>query len=184
MLIGKLIKPCKIVIYEQQEDGSEVESFTMLKLSLAEAYQLLQSAGYENEELMLDNSIVIKYSGNDQTHQLWKDLAVNHCKENPKDFFDVSKKFDTKIPGSSCLVRDAKNHIIRIAKREGNDEVTINRLCIDDTTRERFFADSKRCTMFKTMKKYAIDTQDLEIYTYWSKYMNSMFMAQSKEASK
>ena len=40
MLIAKLIKPCKICIFEK-EDGGEVESFSLLKLSLSELTQLL-----------------------------------------------------------------------------------------------------------------------------------------------
>ena len=75
MLIGKLIKPCKIVIYEAKEDGGEIESFTLLKLNVVEVYKLLESAA--EKELTLDNSIVIKYSGNDATHQLWKELQNN-----------------------------------------------------------------------------------------------------------
>mgnify|MGYP003298809202 CR=1 FL=1 len=34
MLIGKLIKPCKIVIYEAKEDGGEIESFNCFILPL------------------------------------------------------------------------------------------------------------------------------------------------------
>lgn len=70
MLFGKLIKPCKICIYEQQEDGGEIESFSLLKLSLSEVYRLLVIVVDKKDiETTLDGSIVVRYSGNDSTHQ-------------------------------------------------------------------------------------------------------------------
>lgn len=188
MLFGKLIKPCKICIYEQKEDGGEVESFSMLKLSLQEVYYLFCTAfshylteGIEkNVDKSLDGSLVIRYSGNDDIHKAWKELAQNHLKTNPSNFRDISKKYKTDIPGTSCLVRDADKHIIKIAFRKGNDTCTINRMCIDNEIRERFFQDAKASKYFKQTKKYALDTQDLNTYTYWSKYMNSSYLEQSK----
>lgn len=188
MLFGKLIKPCKICIYEQKEDGGEVESFSMLKLSLQEVYYLFCTAfshylteGIEkNVDKSLDGSLVIRYSGNDDIHKAWKELAQNHLKTNPSNFRDISKKYKKDIPGTSCLVRDADKHIIKIAFRKGNDTCTINRMCIDNEIRERFFQDAKASKYFKQTKKYALDTQDLNTYTYWSKYMNSSYLEQSK----
>lgn len=188
MLYGRLIKPCKICIYEQDENGGEVESFSMLKLSLQEVYYLFSVAFKEyltnnkgeNIEVALDGSIVIKYSGNDDIHKAWKELAQNHLKINPSNFRDISKKYKTDIPGTSCLIRDADKHIIKIAFRKGDDTCTINRMCIDNEMRERFFQDTKASKYFKQTKKYALDTQDLNTYTYWSKYMNSSYLEQSK----
>ncbi len=184
MLVGKLIKPCKIAIYDQEEDGGEVESFSLLKLSFLEAFKLALTAQEKvNEyEITLDKTLVIKYSGNDEVHQLWKEIAVEHQKEDPKAFFDVSATFPTDITGTSCLIRDPKKHEIRIAKRDGNDTVTINRICIDNEIREKFFNDVKLCTPFKTIKKYYMDTRDFETYSYWSKYMNTSFIQQLARA--
>ena len=188
MIFGKLIKPCKICIYEQKEDGGEVESFSMLKLSLQEAYYLFCTAFShyltndieENIDKALDGSVVIRYSGNDDIHKAWKELAQNHLKTNPSNFRDISKKYKTDIPGTSCLIRDADKHIIKIAFRKGDDTCTINRICIDNEMRERFFQDAKTSKYFKQTKKYALDTQDLNTYTYWSKYINSSYLEQSK----
>lgn len=191
MLYGRLIKPCKICIYEQKEEGGEVESFSLLKLNLKEVYYLLSVAFKEyptnnetkNIEAVLDGSIVIKYSGNDDIHKAWKELAQNHLKNNPKEFRDISKKYKTDIPGTSCLIRDANKHIIKISLRKGDDTCTINRMCIDNEIRERFFQDAKASKYFKQTKKYALDTQDLNTYTYWSKFMNSSYLEQSKNLS-
>lgn len=183
MIIGKLIKPCKICFYDQSMGGGEIESFSLLKLSLIEFVELLNTAKEFNKEIeeSLDGSIVIKYSGNDELHQKWKTLAVEHERNSPKQFINVSAQFKSKIPGTSCLIRDPVKHIIRIAKRDGNDKVTINRICVDNSIRERFFYDVKTTKYFKDSKKFAMDTQDLQTYTYWSKYMNTSFINQYKE---
>lgn len=183
MVIGKLIKPCKICLYEVMEDGGEIESFTLLKLSLKEAVTLtFRAEQHKNTiEFPLDGSVVIQYSGNDEVHQLWKEIAVEHSKTTPKDFIDVSAEFESDISGSSCLIRDPNKHIIRIALRNGDDKVTINRICIDNSIRERFFSDVKTTKYFFKNKKYAMNTEDLNIYTYWSKYMNTSFINQFKE---
>lgn len=183
MIIGKLIKPCKICFFESRKDGGEIESYSLLKLSLEEFTNLLLKAKDLGKEFEypLDGSMVIQYSGNDELHQLWKTYAVEHEKNSPEQFIDVSAQFKTKISGSSCLIRDPKNHIIRIALRDGNDKTTINRLCIDNSIRERFFYDVKTTRYYKTHKKFAMDTQDLQTYTYWSKFMNMSFINQFKE---
>lgn len=186
MIIGKLIKPCKICLFENNKDGGEIESFSLLKLTLTEYTALITTAIETSKtiEYPLDGSIVIQYSGNDEIHQQWKKLAVEHEKMSPVDFIDVSATFISKITGTSCLIRDPKKHIIRIALRNGDDKVTINRVCIDNSIRERFFNDVKTTQLFKKTKKYAMDTNDLTIYTYWSKYMNTSFIVQSKEERK
>lgn len=183
MLVAKLIKPCKICIYDMNEDGGELESFSLLKLSLQEYTSIVFKAVQLNKgiEYPLDGSIVIPYSGNDELHQLWKKLATEHMKQSPKDFIDVSAEFKTNVLGTSCLIRDPTKHIIRIAKRNGDDKVTINRLCISNDVRERFFNDVKRTKRFTKTGKYAMDTQDLDVYTYWSKFMNSSFIIQLKD---
>ena len=80
MIIGKLIKPCKICIYEVESDGGEVESFSLLKLKLNEFIEIIHEALNQNKsiEYALDGSVVINYSGEDTIHQLWKKLVVEH----------------------------------------------------------------------------------------------------------
>ena len=185
MLIGKLIKPCKICIYEQKEDGGEVESFSLLKLSLGEIYSLLsQVKNKETIENTLDGSLVIKYSGNDEIHKRWRQLAVEHLKKGPSSFIDVSKKYKSNISGTSVLIRDAKKHIIRIAFRNGDDTNTINRMCISNEERERFFQDAKMSNVFKIDHKYALDTRDINMYTYWSKFINTRYIENVKNIVK
>lgn len=177
MIIGKLIKPCKICIYEIEEDGGEIESFSLLKLSLQEAVELLLNIDLKADriETTLDGSVVLKYSGNDELHNKWKELAVNHKNTNPQEFVDVSKTFTSTINGTSVLIRDPKKHVIRICKRNGDDTLTINRIPIDDIQRESFFTDVKTGVYFKNNKKYAMspdDQRDFSTYIRWSNFMN------------
>lgn len=179
MLVGKLIKPCKICLYEQEDDG-KIESFSLLKLDLLEAIELYNK-GIENKseiEYTLDKCVIIKYSGNDSVHQYWKELAVAHKAQNPAEFTDVSKAFKSNVAGTSVLIRDPIKQIIRIAKRDGDETNTINRMCIDNEIRERFFSDAKRSTYFRTNKKYAIDKIDKSIYDYWDIMINNMYVSQ------
>lgn len=184
MIIAKLIKPCKICLYDMEEYGGEIESFSLLKLSLLEYTTLIYKAARLDKEIEypLDGSIVIPYSGEDELHHFWKELALEHKRKNPADFVDVSHKFKTKILGTSCLIRDPAKHIIKIALRRGDDTVTINRLCIGNNIRERFFSDVKRTKLFKQTGKYMMDANDLGIYTYWTTFMNESFIMQSKDA--
>ena len=78
MIIGKLIKPCKICLYDLDKDGGEIESFSLLKLSFNELSQILTKAIETKKEIEypLDGSVVIKYSGNDEVHKVWKEIAV------------------------------------------------------------------------------------------------------------
>lgn len=174
MIIGRLIKPCKICLFEQQEDDGKIESFSLLKLNLIEAINLFNKGS--EIEYTLDNSIVIKYSGNDSVHQYWKELAIAHRASNPTDFIDVSKSFKSTTPGTSVLIRDPIKQIIRIAKRNGDDTNTINRICIDDKDRENFFYDSKKSKYFLTNKKYAIDKEDSKLYKNWAIKMNNTYL--------
>lgn len=51
MIIGKLIKPCKICIYEVESDGGEVESFSLLKLKLNEFIEIIREALNQNKSI-------------------------------------------------------------------------------------------------------------------------------------
>lgn len=190
MLVGKLFKGNKIYIYEQDVDGGELESFTFLRLRLSEAYYLLQTAHDQNLKLGIENPpfipsslMVIEYSTDDDVHKAWKKIVRGHHLLNPSNVKNTSKKYKTTIPGTSCLVRDPKNHIIKIAYRKGDDICSINRMCIDNSMRERFFQDAKAGKYFKQAGKYALDTQDLEVYNYWSKFMNSCYLKQSSQSN-
>lgn len=181
VLLAKLEKPLKLIINIQEEDGGEIESFSLLKLSLKELVDLIFALSDNNMIEYRGNSIIITYSGNDKLHKKWKDLAVEHRKLNPSNFIDVSKKYTSEITGTSCLIRDPNKHIIRIALRNNDNNCCINRICIDNDIREKFFNDVKSTQYYFDTGKYAMDTRDFNTYSYWSKYMNTSFIYQSTQ---
>jgi hypothetical protein len=178
MIIAKLEKGFKLCVFNVTTDGSEKESYTLLKLSIKELNKLLTSAYNEGEGVSdLDaDGLLITYRGDGKTFALWKELVASH-KQNP-DFVaaNLSKEFLSAIPGTSCLIREPKAHVIKIALRKGNNTNTINRLCVSNLIRERFFADAKASDFYKNTGKYAIDTKDLNTYSYWSQYMNTCYL--------
>lgn len=186
MIIGKLVKPYKMCFFESKVDGSELESFSLLKLSFFEFTALLEMAVKTDHTINygLNNVFTIEYKGDDKLHKLWKSLACQHEAIAVEPFYYVNAKFPTVIGGTSCLIRDPEKHSICIAYRKSNQDTSINRLCICNSIRERFFSDCKTSTLFKTTKKYAIDSRDKELYSYWSKYMNDSFIRQHKDYRK
>ena len=190
MIIGKLMKPYKIVILDAAQNGSEMESYSLLKLSMQQAAQLIDKASELGDaiEYPLDGSVVLTYKSGDGLHTLWKSWAEEKHKEkvsiDPGNKINISAEFESPIDGTSCLVRDPKKHIIRIALRKENNKTSINRVCIPNDIKQRFFYDAKTSTHFAKNNKYAIDTDDLATYTYWSKYMNNSFVNQYKEKRK
>lgn len=182
-MIGRLIKPCRICLYEQ-DDGGEVESFCLLRLSMGEVWRILATVSNHSERVsgMLDGSLVIKYSDKDDpTYREWVRIALEHSKTEPRDFHDLSRKYKSVVPGTSVLVRDSRKHTIRIALRKGNDDCTINRLCISNDMRERFFQDVKRGTLFKETGRYIMDSRDQDVYSYWSRFMNNEYLLATKQ---
>ncbi len=190
MIIAKLTKPYKLVIFKAAEDGGEIESYSLLKLSPEQAAKLVYKAGELGDpiEYPTGDSVSIKYKSGDALHQLWKEWAEdNHKRQtqiNPGNKINISAEFESPIIGTSCLVRDPKKHIIRIALRKENNRTSINRVCIANNIKQRFFYDAKTSGHFSKYNKYAIDTDDLETYTYWSNYMNNSFINQYKEKKK
>lgn len=168
MIVQKL-KDNKLIAYEHEVN--EIESFSLLVLDKSEwenLYNLSTNWVKDNYKLTLI------YENKDSIDKYFKLLATQHKNNNPL-FKDVSKKYVSNIPGTSMLIRDVKNHIIRIAFRKG-DKCDINKLFIPNTVRESFFADTKRCSYLSRNGKYAIDIVDEGFYIKWSKYMNEMYL--------
>lgn len=176
MLYAKVVKHSQIVIYKQDEDGKELESYSLLKINLNELCQLIQNIDTDNNLFISENSLIIPFKDNKKLYNNFKAIANEHKTKHPETFLDVSKKFTSNIEGTSVLVRDPTKHLIWIAKRRGNNLQNINRICIDNIIREKFFKDCKTCTYYKENDKFIIDTRDLKVYTTWSNYMNRIYL--------
>lgn len=181
MIYAKVFKHSQIVIYKKDKDGGELESYSLLKISPKELLQLIRNIEFDNDLLIEGNSIILPFKDNKKLYDNFKAIANEHKLKKPNSFLDVSKKFTSNIEGTSVLVRDPIKHLIWIAKRKGNNLQNINRICIDNIVRERFFKDCKTCIYYKENNKFIIDTRDLRVYTTWSDYMNKIYLENVKK---
>ena len=174
-MIAQRIKPGVLVI-SKEEMNANLESFTMLDVSKEDALALLFASSNVTKA---GNDFIIKYDDSDVVSKMYKAIACKHRESNP-NFIDVSKKYtlkDNDIEGTSLLLRDPKNHIIKVCRRSttNSNECNINRLFITNDYRDRFFKDVRLCKRFKETNKYEIDSTDEEIYDEWSRFMNDAY---------
>jgi len=178
-MIARKVKPGILEIIDVKSQD-EIESYTLLEISDKDAYLLATSV----KQLSKDGNVVtINYESGDDTDSMFKAIANKHKQENSENFIDVSKKYiineDVIIPGTSVLLRDAKKHVIRVCKRTttNSKEGNVNRLFVDNETRDRFFNDvrvSKR--HLQNPNKWELDTQNEKEYAFWSNYMNIQYL--------
>ena len=176
-MIARKIKPGVLELIDVQSID-EIESYTLLEVTDKDAYLLLASS----KEFSKDgNTTTINYESGDATDIMFKAIAQKRKEENPTNFIDVSKKYyidkDVHISGTSVLIRDPKKHIIRVGKRSttNSKEGTINRLFVDNVTRDKFFDDARVSKRHNVSGKFEIDPQDYDNYKYWSAYMNEEY---------
>ncbi len=176
-MIARKVKPGVLELIDV-DSIDEVESYTLLEVTDKDAYLLLASSKNFSSQ---DKVTTINYESGDNTDKMFKAIAQKHKEENPTNFVDVSKKYyldkDVHIEGTSVLLRNPKNHTIKVARRSttNSKEGNINRLFVDNVTRDRFFNDVRVSKRFKTSNKYELDTQDYDKYVYWSNYMNESY---------
>ena len=176
-MIARKIKPGVLELLDINSI-EEVESYTLLEVTDKDAYLLLASSKNFSTD---GNVTTINYESGDKTDKMFKAIAQKHKEENPTNFIDVSKKYylgsDIYIEGTSILHRDPKTHVIKVAYRKTtkSKEGSINRLFIDNATRDRFFRDAKNSVKFLETGRYELDTRDYDKYVYWSNYMNEAY---------
>ena len=177
-MIARKVKPGILEIIDVKSQD-EIESYTLLEISDKDAYLLATSANTFSKE---GNIVTICYTNGDPVDVMFKAIANKHQESNSENFIDVSKKYtldkDIKIPGTSLLLRDAKNHIIRVAYRKttNSKEGNINRLFVTDDIRDKFFDDVRVSKRHKANpSKWELDT-DSKAYAYWSSYMNREYL--------
>ena len=188
-MIARKVKPGVMEIIDVRSED-ELESYTLLEITDKDAYLLATTAkGFTKE----GNVLTINYESGDDTDKMFKAIAQKHKESNKGNFIDVSKKYtideDIIIPGTSVLLRDPKTHVIKVCYRKTTNSKlgNINRLFVDNATRDKFFRDVTRGQRYNKTHKYELDTEDKETYSYWSNYMNQQyiailkFMAKNKE---
>lgn len=169
------IKRCKDnVLKLVLEDGNEIESFTLLKLSNEEFKELLFRV--TKWYLTSDNILYCNYLS---VEDWFKQTAVKHSKTNP-NFKDISKKYISTLKGTSALLRDTTNHTIKVVYRDGS-KCNINKCNITDHIRDEFIKQAKQTKAFQETKTYTIDLRDQEKYTFWSNLMNKYYLENIKK---
>lgn len=123
-------------------------------------YQRLRSLGYPIE---MDDCIDVAT------------VIIGELKENKPD-----GPFLSPTSGTSKLIRLKEKNIIMIAYRGAGENANMNypdSICIDNVTRENFFAAVKTTQGFqKIPRKYVINkSYDPEVYQYWSDFIDNEF---------
>lgn len=178
LIIAQKIKPNKIKLYRWAFD--EIESYSLLKVSVYEAKELIRSdKNHWKTEIIHGVKEYVRNVSPD-LQKCWLNMVEKHKNSNP-DFTDVSKKYILKIPGTSCLIRDPNTHTIKISYRPKYDRYSnINVLYISDQVREKFFDEAHHSYLWKTEHKYGISIEDEKEYSKWSNYMNKCYIKFSK----
>lgn len=178
-MIARKVKPGVLEIIDVKS-RDEIESYTLLEISDKDAYLLATSAKEFNKE---GNVVTINYTNGDDVDSMFKAIAGKHKEENKENFIDVSKKYelgkDVNVPGTSLLLRDVKNHIIRVAYRKTSNskEGNINRLFVTNEIRDKFFDDVRVSKRHKANpNKWELDTQNNKEYAFWSSFMNREYI--------
>ena len=179
-MIARKIKPGILEIIDVKSQD-EIESYTLLEISDKDAYLLATSANTISKD---GNTVTICYTNGDEVDKMFKAIANKHKEDNKDNFIDVSKKYmldrDVCVKGTSLLLRDAKEHVIKVAYRKttNSKEGNINRLFIDNETRDKFFNDVRNTKRHKeNPNKWELDTQNNKEYAYWSRFMNREYIS-------
>lgn len=171
MIIGKKEKGNLMRLY--RSSLNEIESFSMLILSVEETKQLLAKANWLKQA---DGSMLTAYENKDKLDIAWHTIAVEHQKANA-EFTDVSLKYKSPVLETSMLIRDDLEKSIRISKRRESDVInTINIICINNNDKELFFQDCHDSVSYAETKKYLFKyAYDPDLYLKWSDFMNNAY---------
>lgn len=176
-MIARRVKPGVLKIINKSFDDGMIESYALLNVSPEDALELLFAAENIEKE---DYAFVIKYNDGELVSRMFKAIAHKHKLNNP-DFIDVSVRYELDmdvIPGTSVLVRDPEKQTIKVAYRKSTNfskACNINRLFITNATRDSFFKDVVKGTLYKSTGKFVLSSEDKETYTKWSTLMNDRY---------
>ena len=89
------------------------------------------------------------------------------------------KSYKSSIIGTSRLLRIPSKQVIKIVRRKGNSDCSnkMNSVCIDNKTREEFFADCKKASHFQDTHLYEVmySEQDKEVYEKYDALITRLF---------
>jgi len=177
-MIARRVKPGVLKVINKPFDESMIESYTLLNVDDHDALALIFAS---NDVVKEDEStFVIKYEDGELVSKMYKAIANKHKQSNP-DFIDVSVRYELEmdaIPGTSVLVRDPEKQQIKVAYRKSTNfskACNINRLFVNNAQRDAFFKDVVKGSYYKKTEKFVLSSEDREMYTKWSTFMNDRY---------
>lgn len=153
------------------------------KIELREIVYVKHNKSLEREDVAL---IVDKNKEPELYNDLIKFIArklYRIKREQPELYNPIqNEKIACYYNGCCKLLRSSSKDVIWIAARKGTkkyprDYTNLNRVCIDDETKSRFFncADSRH---FPIGKKHYIDLSDGVVFKQWSEFMDKEYEEQ------
>lgn len=164
----------KLYLYRVPKTQDFPCSYSMFRIPYTEFISLISMFSWEEldtDSFVSENTL----SENGELKCKFYDLAKMCVPKSTRQ--EVTKKVETDVYGTSCLVRSSNYSSIQIAFRKGRNITQINRVCIPDNVRERFFESCRRTNDPLATVYYKI-RNGYDEFEYWSDYMNKEYIRQ------
>lgn len=164
----------KLYLYRVPKTQDFPCSYSMFRIPYKEFLLLISTFPWKESE---KDSFISEttLSKNLELKNKFFDLAKCYVPKSTRQ--EVTKKVETDVCGTSCLIRSSNHSSIQIAFRKGRNITQINRVCIPDNVRERFFESCRRTNDPLATVYYRIRSGYGE-FEYWSDYMNKEYRRQ------
>ena len=173
-IVARKVSGKKIELQESAFDG--MESFSLIRIDRDEA-DVLMSKSHETS-IDLFGTVSMRYESDDELDAEFKRLAslrVGKARFG-KHNVHYEMPYDA-LPGTSMLIRDSVNCVIRVARRYNRRvKCGINVLPISDDVRDSFFDDARESILHNENGSYAIDAREGHTYDMWSRYMDGRYV--------
>lgn len=166
---GNKLILCRIPLSEKF-----AESYSMFRITFTESRMLLSVGSWEQvdedefwscKQLSQDTELKNKFF----------EIAKLHITNDVRQ--EVSKKVESNVPGTSCLIRTSNKSYIQIGFRKGRNITQINRVCISDRKREEFFETCRRTDDPQATTYYKI-RNGYKYFDEWSTFMDEEYKRQ------
>lgn len=164
----------KLVLFRVPITQEIKESYSLFRITYVEFKQLL-ATGLWNQVDEFEYVSQATLNTNNDLKTAFFDIAKNHISKSTRK--EVSKKVQSDVPGTSCLIRSANKTYIQIGFRKGANHTQLNRVCIDNFTREKFFDDC-RYTDDPLATTYYKIRAGYKCFDYWSNFMDKEYERQ------
>lgn len=176
----------QFILSDEKLEKDVLNVYDEIEINASEVLRLIRSS--TNWKIASDNCLVVNFRSDDcELYKLFTDIKTKHqsnsgdSKLQSKSIPDACvKDLNTRViyyvEGTSKLIRKNDSKQIFVARRVGRDDVSyVDSVIINNQVRERFFKDAKRSAYYKKHNKYVISDEDIEVYNYWSNFIDNLF---------